>query len=59
MKRYVSYLGCTVSSRDENQLHAAVVKLIALDDVEYVQPQNWYPANEEVRWRYVVDLRKT
>ncbi|HET8855726.1 MAG TPA: Fe-S cluster assembly protein SufB [Salinimicrobium sp.] len=47
---YVSYLeGCTAPSRDENQLHAAVVELIALDDAEikYSTVQNWYPGNEE------------
>jgi Fe-S cluster assembly protein SufB len=46
---YVSYLeGCTAPSRDENQLHAAVVELIALDDAEikYSTVQNWYPGNE-------------
>ncbi|NNK69963.1 MAG: Fe-S cluster assembly protein SufB, partial [Flavobacteriaceae bacterium] len=45
---YVSYLeGCTAPSRDENQLHAAVVELIALDDAEikYSTVQNWYPGN--------------
>ncbi|WP_124979208.1 Fe-S cluster assembly protein SufB [Nonlabens xiamenensis] len=47
---YVSYLeGCTAPSRDENQLHAAVVELIALDDAEikYSTVQNWYPGNAE------------
>src|SRR6476661_2391736 len=47
---YVSYLeGCTAPSRDENQLHAAVVELIALDDAEikYSTVQNWYPGNSE------------
>ncbi len=47
---YVSYLeGCTAPSRDENQLHAAVVELIALDNAEikYSTVQNWYPGNEE------------
>ena len=47
---YVSYLeGCTAPSRDENQLHAAVVELIALDDAEikYSTVQNWYPGNDE------------
>lgn len=45
---YVSYLeGCTAPSRDENQLHAAVVELIALDNAEikYSTVQNWYPGN--------------
>ncbi len=45
---YVSYLeGCTAPSRDENQLHAAVVELIALDDAEikYSTVQNWYPGD--------------
>jgi Fe-S cluster assembly protein SufB len=44
---YVSYLeGCTAPMRDENQLHAAVVELVALDDAEikYSTIQNWYPA---------------
>ncbi len=47
---YVSYLeGCTAPSRDENQLHAAVVELIALDDAEikYSTVQNWYPGDAE------------
>ncbi len=47
---YVSYLeGCTAPQRDENQLHAAVVELVALDDAEirYSTVQNWYPGNEE------------
>ncbi|NWH08999.1 MAG: Fe-S cluster assembly protein SufB [Alphaproteobacteria bacterium] len=47
---YVSYLeGCTAPKRDENQLHAAVVELIALDDAEikYSTVQNWYPGDEE------------
>ncbi len=47
---YVSYLeGCTAPARDENQLHAAVVELIALDDAEikYSTVQNWYPGDAE------------
>ncbi|WP_366656796.1 Fe-S cluster assembly protein SufB [Fodinicurvata sp. EGI_FJ10296] len=47
---YVSYLeGCTAPQRDEHQLHAAVVELIALDDAEikYSTVQNWYPGDEE------------
>ena len=47
---YVSYLeGCTAPQRDENQLHAAVVELIALDNaqIKYSTVQNWYPGNEE------------
>jgi len=47
---YVSYLeGCTAPQRDTNQLHAAVVELIALDDAEikYSTVQNWYPGDEE------------
>lgn len=47
---YVSYLeGCTAPSRDENQLHAAVVELIALDDAEikYSTVQNWFPGDKE------------
>ncbi|MGQ1943718.1 Fe-S cluster assembly protein SufB [Ornithobacterium rhinotracheale] len=46
---YVSYLeGCTAPQRDENQLHAAVVELIAMDDAEikYSTVQNWFPGNE-------------
>ena len=46
---YVSYLeGCTAPQRDENQLHAAVVELIAMDDAEikYSTVQNWYPGDE-------------
>src|SRR6187401_3302242 len=49
---YVSYLeGCTAPMRDENQLHAAVVELIALDDAEikYSTVQNWYPGDAEGR----------
>jgi Fe-S cluster assembly protein SufB len=45
---YVSYLeGCTAPQRDENQLHAAVVELVALDDatIKYSTVQNWYPGN--------------
>jgi Fe-S cluster assembly protein SufB len=48
--RYVSYLeGCTAPQRDENQLHAAVVELVALDDAEikYSTVQNWYPGDAE------------
>jgi len=47
---YVSYLeGCTAPQRDENQLHAAIVELIALDDAEikYSTVQNWYPGDEK------------
>ena len=47
---YVSYLeGCTAPQRDENQLHAAIVELIALDEAEikYSTVQNWYPGDEE------------
>ena len=47
---YVSYLeGCTAPQRDENQLHAAVVELIALDDasIKYSTVQNWYPGDAE------------
>ncbi len=49
---YVSYLeGCTAPMRDEHQLHAAVVELVALDDAEikYSTVQNWYPGDEEGR----------
>ena len=47
---HVSYLeGCTAPMRDENQLHAAVVELIALEDaqIKYSTVQNWYPGDEE------------
>jgi len=47
---YVSYLeGCTAPQRDENQLHAAVVELIALDgaEIKYSTVQNWYPGDSE------------
>ncbi len=47
---YVSYLeGCTAPMRDENQLHAAVVELIALDDatIKYSTIQNWYPGDKD------------
>jgi Fe-S cluster assembly protein SufB len=49
---YVSYLeGCTAPMRDENQLHAAVVELVALDDatIKYSTIQNWYPGDAEGR----------
>jgi Fe-S cluster assembly protein SufB len=49
---YVSYLeGCTAPMRDENQLHAAVVELVALKDaqIKYSTVQNWYPGDEEGR----------
>ncbi len=49
---YVSYLeGCTAPMRDRNQLHAAVVELVALDDAEihYATVQNWYPGDNEGR----------
>ena len=47
---YVSYLeGCTAPKRDENQLHAAVVELVALEgaEIKYSTVQNWYPGDEE------------
>ena len=47
---YVSYLeGCTAPSRDENQLHAAVVELVALDhaEIKYSTVQNWFPGDKE------------
>lgn len=47
---YVSYMeGCTAPQRDENQLHAAVVELVAMEDAEikYSTVQNWYPGNKE------------
>jgi Fe-S cluster assembly protein SufB len=49
---YVSYLeGCTAPMRDRNQLHAAVVELVALDDaqIRYATVQNWYPGDKEGR----------
>jgi Fe-S cluster assembly protein SufB len=49
---YVSYLeGCTAPMRDENQLHAAVVELVALEDaqIRYATVQNWYPGDKEGR----------
>ena len=49
---YVSYLeGCSAPQRDENQLHAAVVELVALDDaqIKYSTVQNWYPGDEQGR----------
>ena len=49
---YVSYLeGCTAPMRDENQLHAAVVELVALEDstIKYATVQNWYPGDEQGR----------
>jgi Fe-S cluster assembly protein SufB len=49
---YVSYLeGCTAPMRDENQLHAAVVELVALDgaEIKYSTVQNWYPGDEQGR----------
>ena len=51
-RSHVSYLeGCTAPQRDENQLHAAVVELVALEDAEikYSTVQNWYPGDEEGR----------
>ena len=47
---YVSYLeGCTAPMRDENQLHAAVVELVALDkrEIKYSTVQNWYPGDKD------------
>ena len=49
---YVSYLeGCTAPQRDENQLHAAVVELVAMDDaqIKYSTVQNWYPGDENAK----------
>jgi Fe-S cluster assembly protein SufB len=49
---YVSYLeGCTAPKRDENQLHAAVVELVALEraEIKYSTVQNWYPGDEQGR----------
>ncbi len=51
-RSYVSYLeGCTAPMRDENQLHAAVVEIIALDhaEVKYSTVQNWYPGDKQGR----------
>lgn len=51
-RSYVSYLeGCTAPMRDENQLHAAVVELVALDEaqIKYSTVQNWYPGDKEGR----------
>jgi Fe-S cluster assembly protein SufB len=53
---HVSYLeGCTAPMRDENQLHAAVVELVALDDaqIKYSTVQNWYPGRRERRRRHL------
>jgi Fe-S cluster assembly protein SufB len=53
---YVSYLeGCTAPQRDENQLHAAVVELVALDDAEikYSTVQNWYPGDADGQGRHL------
>ena len=61
---YVSYLeGCTAPRRDTNQLHAAVVELIALDDAEikYSTVQNWYPGDKEGKggiYNFVTKLGK-
>jgi Fe-S cluster assembly protein SufB len=49
---YVSYLeGCTAPMRDENQLHAAVVELVAMENehIKYSTVQNWYPGDKEGR----------
>lgn len=54
---YVSYLeGCTAPMRDENQLHAAVVELIALDgaQIKYSTVQNWYPGDKEGKGGYTI-----
>src|SRR5579863_4629519 len=62
---YVSYLeGCTAPMRDENQLHAAVVELVALDraQIKYSTVQNWYPGDEEGRggiFNFVTDRKST
>ncbi len=55
----VSYLeGCTAPKRDENQLHAAVVELVALDDatIRYSTVQNWYPGDHEGRGVFTILL---
>ena len=52
----MSYLeGCTAPMRDENQLHAAVVELVALKDAEikYSTVQNWYPGDSERQGRHL------
>ena len=57
---YVSYLeGCTAPMRDENQLHAANVELIALDDAEikYSTVQNWYPGDEDGKGGIIILLQ--
>ena len=58
---YVSYLeGCTAPQRDENQLHAAVVELIAMDNAEikYSTVQNWYPGDKEGRGVFIILNKK-
>ena len=53
---YVSYLeGCTAPMRDENQLHAAVVELVAMNksEIKYSTVQNWYPGDKEWQRRYL------
>ena len=58
---YVSYLeGCTAPMRDENQLHAANVELIALDDAEikYSTVQNWYPGDKAELVEFIILLKK-
>ena len=53
---HVSYLeGCTAPMRDENQLHAAVVELIALDkaEIKYSTVQNWYPGDKDGKGRHL------
>ena len=58
---YVSYLeGCTAPMRDENQLHAANVELIALDDAEikYSTVQNWFQEIKMEKVEYIILLQK-
>ena len=58
---YVSYLeGCTAPMRDENQLHAANVELVALDDAEikYSTVQNWYPGDKDGKVEFIILLLK-
>ena len=58
---YVSYLeGCTAPMRDENQLHAAVVELVAMKDAEikYSTVQNWYPGDEKERVESIILLQR-
>jgi Fe-S cluster assembly protein SufB len=60
-KSYVSYLeGCTAPMRDENQLHAAIVEIVAMEsaEVKYATVQNWYPETRRVREVFIILLPK-